>query len=102
MQRRGKGMPIYEYQCQACGHKLDAIQSFSDKPLKKCPECGKPKLNKLISAPAFHLKGTGWYATDFKEQAKDKPKKVSSDDSKGDTKPEKAGSEPKAKKDKKE
>ena len=59
-------MPIYEYQCQACGHQLEALQKVSDAPLKKCPECGKPKLQKLISAPSFRLKGGGWYETDFK------------------------------------
>ena len=59
-------MPIYEYECQACGHQLEAIQKVSAKPLKKCPECGKPKLKKLMSAPSFRLKGGGWYETDFK------------------------------------
>jgi len=59
-------MPIYEYECQACGHRLEALQKVSDKPLKKCPECGKPKLHKLMSAPSFRLKGGGWYETDFK------------------------------------
>ena len=59
-------MPIYEYQCQACGHRLEALQKVSDAPLKKCPECGKPKLQKLMSAPSFRLKGGGWYETDFK------------------------------------
>lgn len=63
-------MPIYEYQCQACGHQLEAIQGFNDKPLLKCPSCGKSKLTKLMSAPSFHLKGTGWYATDFKNSGK--------------------------------
>jgi len=64
-------VPIYEYECGACQHKFEEIQKFSDKPLKKCPECGKPKLKKLISAGAFHLKGTGWYATDFKQKPGD-------------------------------
>ena len=59
-------MPIYEYQCQACGHALDALQKYDDAPLKKCPDCGKPKLKRLLSAPMFLLKGTGWYETDFK------------------------------------
>ena len=64
-------MPIYEYHCKLCGHAFDEIQQFSDLPLKKCPECGKNKLEKMISIPHFHLKGTGWYATDFKDK---KPK----------------------------
>jgi putative FmdB family regulatory protein len=59
-------MPIYEYECQACGHQLEALQKVSERPLKKCPECGKPKLIKLMSAPSFRLKGGGWYETDFK------------------------------------
>jgi len=59
-------MPIYEYQCRACGQVLDALQKFSDAPLKKCPSCGKSKLKRLLSAPMFLLKGSGWYETDFK------------------------------------
>lgn len=63
-------MPIYEYQCKACGHQFEEIQSFSEDPLTDCPECHKPKLSKLLSAPAFQLKGTGWYVTDFKDSGK--------------------------------
>lgn len=63
-------MPIYEYRCEACGHGLEAIQKFSDAPLTHCPECGEPSLHKLISAPSFHLKGTGWYQTDYKNGGK--------------------------------
>jgi len=59
-------MPIYEYRCQACGHELEAMQKLTDEPLKDCPACGKAELKKLISAVGFQLKGTGWYATDFK------------------------------------
>ena len=59
-------MPIYEYQCKACQHQFDTLQSFSDEPLLECPTCHKPELHKLISAPAFQLKGSGWYVTDFK------------------------------------
>lgn len=61
-------MPIYEYQCDACGHKLETLQKISEKPLKDCPECGKPALRKLVSAAAFQLKGTGWYVTDFRDK----------------------------------
>ncbi|MGA8139883.1 MAG: zinc ribbon domain-containing protein [Desulfobaccales bacterium] len=57
-------MPIYEYQCAACGQVLEKWQKFSDEPLKSCPACGGP-LSKLISSCAFHLKGSGWYATDY-------------------------------------
>ena len=63
-------MPIYEYECLSCGHRLEAIQKFSDDPLKDCPNCQKPELKKLISAAAFRLKGGGWYETDFKSGKK--------------------------------
>jgi putative FmdB family regulatory protein len=59
-------MPFYEYQCKACGHTLEAMQKINDAPLKKCPECGKTQLTRLMSAPVFRLKGGGWYETDFK------------------------------------
>ena len=59
-------MPIYEYQCGSCEHRLEALQKISDDALKTCPECGKEALNKLISAAGFRLKGDGWYETDFK------------------------------------
>jgi putative FmdB family regulatory protein len=59
-------MPIYEYQCTKCQHKLEALQKMSEKPLRDCPACGKSGLNKLISAASFRLKGGGWYETDFK------------------------------------
>jgi putative FmdB family regulatory protein len=57
-------MPLYEYQCDACGHRVETIQKFSDPPLELCPKCGGP-VHKLQSAPAFHLKGSGWYITDY-------------------------------------
>jgi putative FmdB family regulatory protein len=59
-------MPFYEYQCKQCGHELEAMQKVNDVPLKKCPECGKSALQRLMSAPVFRLKGSGWYETDFK------------------------------------
>jgi len=59
-------MPIYEYQCEACDHKMEKLQKLSDEPLKVCPVCNEPKLNKLVSAAGFRLKGGGWYETDFK------------------------------------
>src|SRR5262245_29339181 len=61
-------MPIYEYRCSACGHHLDALQKMADAPLRKCPECGKSQLKRLVSAPQFRLKGSGWYETDFKDK----------------------------------
>jgi putative FmdB family regulatory protein len=59
-------MPIYEYRCGVCGHQLEALQKLSDSPLTDCPACGKAHLSKLVSAAGFQLKGSGWYATDFK------------------------------------
>ncbi len=59
-------MPIYEYRCGDCGHIFDALQKMSDDPLKQCPECNENALKKLMSAPKFRLKGSGWYETDFK------------------------------------
>ena len=59
-------MPIYEYQCEACDHKMEKLQKLSDEPLKVCPICNEPRLNKLVSAAGFRLKGDGWYETDFK------------------------------------
>jgi len=69
-------MPIYEYECKACGHRFEAIQKISDDPLVDCPECQKKELKKLISAAGFRLKGGGWYETDFK---KNKQKNLASD-----------------------
>lgn len=59
-------MPIYEYECHACGQALEMLQKISDPVLKKCPACGEGALEKLVSASRFELKGTGWYETDFK------------------------------------
>lgn len=61
-------MPIYAYECTNCEHTLDALQKISDAPLVDCPECGEPRLRRLLSAPRFRLKGSGWYETDFKSQ----------------------------------
>lgn len=63
-------MPIYEYQCQACNHALEALQKLSDQPLSDCPACGRAELRKLVSAAGFRLKGGGWYETDFKSKGK--------------------------------
>jgi putative FmdB family regulatory protein len=97
-------MPIYEYRCAACGHQDEHLQKVSDAPLAVCPSCGKRKYQKQLSAAGFHLKGTGWYATDFKGSAK-KPadkkadtKTESKPDAKPDAKPE---SKPESKPEKK-
>ncbi len=58
-------MPIYEYECDGCGHHMEALQRFSDPPLTECEACHSHKLKKLISQSTFHLKGTGWYVTDY-------------------------------------
>ncbi|HVN17151.1 MAG TPA: zinc ribbon domain-containing protein [Dongiaceae bacterium] len=61
-------MPLYEYQCKKCGHRFEKIQKFSDKPVKKCPECGGP-VEQTISAPAVQFKGSGWYVTDYAKKS---------------------------------
>ena len=67
-------MPIYEYRCAACGFEREYLQKMSDAPLTDCPECGKATLAKMVSAAGFHLKGSGWYVTDFKHGSKPKSK----------------------------
>ena len=99
-------MPFYEYECPHCGYRDEVLQPISDKPLKKCPNCGKNGLKKLMSAPVFRLKGSGWYETDFKSdkenkrnlagadkeeakpEAKPETKTETKADAKADTKPE--------------
>ncbi len=67
-------MPIYEYACTDCGHELEVLQKMNDLPLKQCPACNQNTLKKLVSAAAFHLKGTGWYETDFSGKKKTEEK----------------------------
>ena len=96
-------MPIYEYRCDACGHQEEHLQKISDKPLVTCPACGKRSYKKQLSAAGFQLKGSGWYATDFKTTGK-KPAEKKSDakaeaktESKSDAKSDsKADPKPKA------
>jgi putative FmdB family regulatory protein len=61
-------MPLYEYECKKCGHRFEKIQKFSDKMVKKCPECGGP-VEQMISAPAVQFKGSGWYVTDYAKKS---------------------------------
>ena len=61
-------MPIYEYECHVCGHRLEKLQKISDQPLTDCPACEQSGLKKLVSAVAFRLSGSGWYETDFKDE----------------------------------
>ncbi len=63
-------MPIYEYRCSDCGFQKEYLQKHSDAPHTVCPECGKETFSKMLSAAGFQLKGSGWYATDFKGGAK--------------------------------
>ena len=70
-------MPLYEYECKKCGHRFEKIQKFSDRMVKKCPDCGG-QVEQVISAPAVQFKGSGWYVTDY-------PKKSSSPGSSGDS-----------------
>lgn len=87
-------MPIYEYQCTSCNHELEALQKFSDPLLTSCPACGTDALRKKISAAGFQLKGSGWYATDFKgggskpaaKESTDKPAAKQSADKAAETK----------------
>ena len=85
-------MPIYEYRCSSCGHELEALQKFSDAPLTACPACSRDSLVKLISAAGFQLKGTGWYATDFKSSSTAKPAAKAE----GESKPAEAKAEAKS------
>ncbi len=77
-------MPIYEYECTVCAHRFETMQRISDPPLESCPECGEP-VRKLISAPAFQFKGSGWYVTDYGGKGKDKGQEKKSSGSAGDS-----------------
>lgn len=76
-------MPIYEYECSKCGHHLEVLQKVSELPLTECPECHGSTLHKNVSSTSFQLKGTGWYATDFKN--KGKPQENKSDSGSSDS-----------------
>jgi len=92
-----RGMPIYEYECRGCGEHHEFIQKFSDSPKRKCPSCGKLRLKKLISAAAFHLKGDGWYVTDFRDKGKSRDTgKSDSPESSSDSKTDSKSSESKS------
>ena len=81
-------MPLYEYQCKKCGHLFEKIQKFSDKLIKKCPECGG-RVEQTISAPAVQFKGSGWYVTDYAKQSQSSASSDGSKDSKETKKDEK-------------
>ena len=86
-------MPLYEYECEKCGHRFEKIQKFSDKMVKKCPECGG-RVEQMISAPAVQFKGSGWYVTDYanKSHAPSSDGGKDSKESKKDDKPKSDGS----------
>src|SRR5262245_2512055 len=87
-------MPLYEYQCEACGHRFEVIQKFSDPLVEKCPKCGGV-VRKLLSSPAIQFKGSGWYITDYAKKDssggsksdKADAKSESGSDAKGESKP---------------
>ena len=81
-------MPIYEYQCGACGHLMEAFQKMTEAPLTICPQCQKESLQKMVSAAGFQLKGTGWYATDFKNKGKQQVESSGGSQEKKDKKPD--------------
>ena len=89
-------MPIYEYECKACGEHHEFIQKFSEGAKRKCPACGKSRLRKLMSAAAFHLKGSGWYVTDFRDGDKKKPDEGSGSDKSADASAAESSSESKS------
>ena len=91
-------MPLYEYQCDACGARFELIRKFSDPPVTVCPKCGAEQVRKLISSPAFQFKGSGWYVTDYARKTDESPSATKaaaeskadakSDEKKGGAKPE--------------
>src|SRR5947209_8028611 len=85
-------MPLYEYECKKCGHRFEKIQKFSDKMVKKCPECGG-QVEQMISAPAVQFKGTGWYVTDYAKKGSSSGSNSSGDSSSKDKKDDKPKSD---------
>lgn len=79
-------VPIYDYRCDHCGHAFSAVQSFTEQPIEKCPNCGK-RPRKLLVAPAVVFKGSGWYSTDSRGKAPKESESTSSSDSKADAAP---------------
>lgn len=89
-------MPIYAFECAACGHDFDRLQKLSDPDPTQCPECGRDEVRRQLTAPQFRLSGSGWYETDFKKDGEkkrnlagngDKPKPEAKSETKPDTKP---------------
>ena len=84
-------MPIYEYRCSSCGHELEALQKLTEPMLTQCPACRREALVKQVSAAGFQLKGSGWYATDFKNGSKPAAKSPAKSDAKAEAKSESDG-----------
>jgi putative FmdB family regulatory protein len=97
-------MPLYEYQCDACGRRFEKIQKFSDAPLEACALCGKGPVHKLLSSPAIQFKGSGWYITDYAKKgstsgdtsSSNEPSKSGGSEKPGETKTEAAPAKPEA------
>jgi putative FmdB family regulatory protein len=85
-------MPLYEYECKKCGHRFEKIQLYSDKMVKKCPECGG-QVEQMISAPAVQFKGSGWYVTDYAKKSSSPGSSGSGDSGSKDKKDEKSKSD---------
>jgi len=77
-------MPLYEYECDACGNRFERIRKFSDPPLDECPKCGAKSVHKLLSSPAIQFKGTGWYITDYARKDSTPASKSESSESKSE------------------
>ena len=88
-------MPIYEYECEACGNRFELIQKFSDPLVEICPKCGERKVHKLLSSPAIKFKGTGWYITDYAKKGGGESESSKSGE-KGETKPADKGASDKS------
>ncbi len=85
-------MPLYEYECKKCGHRFEKIQKFSDRMVKKCPECGG-QVEQMISAPAVQFKGSGWYVTDYAKKSSSQASTGSNDSGSKEKKDEKPKSD---------
>ena len=93
-------MPLYEYECQACHHRFEQIQKYSDPLVKKCPHCGRKKVKKLPSSPAIQFKGTGWYITDYQRKGSSASLPDHTESDKDKKKPEKEAEKKPVKSDK--
>jgi putative FmdB family regulatory protein len=87
-------MPLYEYECQACGHRFEVIQKYSDSPIETCVKCGGP-VEKLVSSPAIQFKGSGWYITDYARAKEPSKESKESGESKKESKESKESGESK-------